>query len=197
VAISTGGCYRSDDGGETWQPRNQNVRADFLPEKFPEYGQCVHKITMHPNQPNVLYQQNHCGIYRSDNGGDEWIDIGEGKLPSRFGFPIAVHPHEPQTIYIALEESDDYRVSIDGRFAIWRSKDGGESWERLTKGLPEKAYLVVLREAMAVDNLEEAGIYVGTSTGHLFYSRDNGNTWGILADFLPPILSVETAVIAG
>lgn len=197
VAISTGGCYRSDDGGETWEPRNKNVRADFLPDKFPEYGQCVHKIGMHPSQPNVLYQQNHCGVYRSDNAGDEWVDIGEGRLPSRFGFPIAVHPHDPQTIYVALEESDDYRVSIDGRFAVWRSQDRGESWTRLSKGLPDRAYLVVLREAMAVDNFEEAGVYLGTSTGQLFYSRDNGDSWDLLADFLPPILSVETAVITG
>lgn len=197
VAISTGGCYRSDDGGETWEPRNKNVRADFLPDKFPEYGQCVHKMGMHPSQPNVLYQQNHCGVYRSDNAGDEWVDIGEGRLPSRFGFPIAVHPHDPQTIYVALEESDDYRVSIDGRFAVWRSQDRGESWTRLSKGLPDRAYLVVLREAMAVDNFEEAGVYLGTSTGQLFYSRDNGDSWDLLADFLPPILSVETAVITG
>jgi hypothetical protein len=195
IAISTGGCYYTDDGGLTWNPRNKNVRADFLPDKYPEFGHCVHKIAVHPGHPEVLYQQNHCGVYRSEDGGLNWIDIGEGKLPSRFGFPIAVHPHDPKTIYIALEESDEYRLSVDGKFSIWRSRDGGDSWEQLTNGLPDRAYLVVLREAMAVDTLEDAGIYVGTSTGQLFHSRDSGDTWELLADFLPPILSVEAAVV--
>ncbi len=196
VAISTGGVYRSDDDGAIWNPRNKNVRADFLPDKLPEFGQCVHKIVMHPARPDVLYQQNHCGIYRSDNQGDDWIDIGEGKLPSRFGFPIAVHPHDPKTIYVALEESDAYRVSVDGKFAVWRSKSGGESWKRLSNGLPARAYLVALREAMATDTLDDAGIYVGANTGQIFYSRDAGDTWDTLIDFLPPVLSIETAVLA-
>jgi photosystem II stability/assembly factor-like uncharacterized protein len=195
VAISTGGCYRTDDGGATWQPRNQHVRADFLPDKYPEFGQCVHKMALHPDRPEVLYQQNHCGVYRSDNAGDDWIDIGDGKLPSRFGFPIAVHPHDPKTLYLALEESDEYRMSVDGKFAVWRSRNGGETWKRLSKGLPDRAYLVALREAMAVDTLNEAGVYVGTDTGQVFYSRDEGDAWEVLADFLPPVLSVETAVI--
>ena len=195
VAVSAGGCYRTDDGGQTWVPRNRNVRADFSPNPLPEFGQCVHKMTMHPSNPEVLYQQNHCGIYRSDNLGDDWIDIGEGRLPSRFGFPIAVHPHDPRTIYVALEQSDEYRMSVDGRFAVWRSRDAGESWERKTNGLPDKAHLVVLREAMATDTLDEAGIYLGTNTGQLFYSRDSGENWEMLADFLPPIQSVETAVV--
>jgi BNR/Asp-box repeat protein len=195
VAVSAGGCYRTDDGGQTWSPRNRNVRADFSPNPLPEFGQCVHKMTMHPSNPEVLYQQNHCGIYRSDNLGDDWIDIGEGRLPSRFGFPIAVHPHDPRTIYVALEQSDEYRMSVDGRFAVWRSRDAGDSWERKTNGLPEKAHLVVLREAMATDTLDEAGIYLGTNTGQLFYSRDSGENWEMLADFLPPIQSVEAAVV--
>lgn len=195
VAISAVGCFRSDDGGATWQPRNKNVRADFLPDKFPEFGQCVHKMVMHPGRPGVLYQQNHCGVYRSDDAGDDWIDIGDGKLPSRFGFPIAVHPHDPKTIYVVLEESDDYRLSVDGKFAVWRSRNGGESWKRLTTGLPDRAHLLALREAMAMDTLDDAGVYVGTSTGQVFYSRDTGDSWGVLADFLPPVLSVETAVV--
>ena len=195
VAISTGGCYRTDDGGATWTPRNKNVRADFHPDKFPEFGQCVHKMAMHPAQPSVLYQQNHCGVYRSDHQGDDWIDIGEGKLPSRFGFPIAVHPHDPKTIYVVLEESDDYRVSVDGKFGVWRSKNAGHTWKRLNDGLPERAHLVALREAMAVDALDDAGVYVGTNTGQVFYSRNNGDAWGLLTDFLPPVLSVEAAVV--
>ena len=195
VAVSAGGTYRTDDGGQTWAPYNKNVRADFSPEKFPEYGQCVHKITMHPDQPQVLYQQNHCGVYRSDNRGEDWIDIGDGKLPTRFGFTMVVHPHEPQTIYTVPEESDEYHLSVDGKFAIWRSRDAGESWEQLTNGLPSPAHLVVLRDAMSADTLDEAGLYAGTNTGQLFYSRDAGDSWEVLADYLPPILSVKTAVI--
>ncbi len=195
VGLSTGGCYRSDDGGASWSPFNKNVRADFSPDKFPEYGQCLHKMTLHPSNPQVLYQQNHCGIYRSDNAGEDWIDIGEGRLPSRFGFPIVVDPNAPQSIYVVLEQSDEYRMSVDGRFSVWRSRDAGESWQRLTQGLPEQAHLVVLREAMATDSLPETGLYVGTNTGQLFYSRDRGDNWELMADYLPPILSVETAVL--
>lgn len=195
IAVSAAGVYRTDDGGQTWQPRNKNVLADFQPDKFPEFGQCVHKLDMHPSRPEVLFQQNHCGVYRSDNCGDDWIDIGEGKLPTRFGFPIAVHPHDPKTIYVVLEESDQIHMSVGGQFAVWRSRDEGENWQRLTEGLPENAHVVVLREAMATDNLDRAGIYAGTNTGQLFYSRNDGDTWEILADFLPPILSVETAVV--
>jgi hypothetical protein len=195
IAVSAAGCYRTDDGGVTWSPYNKNVRADFMPNKFPEYGQCVHKMTMHPSNPNVLFQQNHCGVYRSDNSGEDWVDIGDGKLPARFGFPVAVHPTDPKTIYIALEESDEYRMSVDGKFSVWRSRNAGESWQRMTKGLPKQAHLVVLREAMATDSFEDAGIYVGSNTGQLFYSRDSGENWELLADFLPPINSVEAAVV--
>lgn len=195
VAISTGGTYYTSDGGASWTPRNKNVRADFAPEKFPEYGQCVHKLGMHPSNPDRIFQQNHCGMYRSDDGGESWIDIGEDKLPSRFGFPIAVHPHEPDTIYIVPEESDQYRLSIDGRLVVWRSRDAGESWEPLTNGLPERSYLVILRDAMTTDTLGDAGIYFGTSTGQIFASRDGGDSWYLLADYLPPIYSLEAVVV--
>ena len=195
IAISTGGCYRTDDGGQTWKPYNKNVRADFHPDKFPEYGQCVHKMTMHPSMPNLLYQQNHCGVYRSDNAGEDWIDIGDGKLPSRFGFPIAVHPIDPKTVYVVLEESDEFRMSVDGKFSVWRSRDAGENWQRMSEGLPERAHLDILREAMATDTFEDAGIYLGSNTGQLFYSRNSGDSWDLLADFLPPIQSVEAAVV--
>lgn len=195
IAISAAGVYRTDDGGKTWLPRNKNVRADFNGENiYPEFGQCVHKVDMHPTRPDVLFQQNHCGVYRSDNNGDDWIDIGDGKLPSRFGFPITVHPHDPQTIYVSLEDNE-YRMSVDDQFSVWRSRDAGESWQRQSNGLPDNAHMVVLREAMTTDSLDPAGIYAGTNTGQLFYSRDEGDTWELLADFLPPILSVETAVV--
>jgi photosystem II stability/assembly factor-like uncharacterized protein len=195
IAVSAAGCYRTDDGGQTWAPYNKNVRADFMGTQFPEFGQCVHKMVMHPSNPNVIYQQNHCGVYRSDNCGEDWIDIGEDRLPSRFGFPIAVHPTDPRTVYVVLEESDQYRMSVDGKFSVWRSRDAGESWDRMSKGLPERAHLVALREAMATDSFEDAGIYVGTNTGQLFYSRDSGDSWDLLADYLPPIQSVEVAVV--
>jgi hypothetical protein len=196
IAVSAAGLYRSDDGGQTWIPRNKNVRADFMGEsRFPEFGQCVHKVDMHPGRPDVLYQQNHCGIYRSDNCGDDWVDIGDGKLPTRFGFPIVVHPHDPKTVYVVPEESEEFHMSVNSEFAVWRSRDEGNTWDKRTQGLPQSAHVDVLREAMAADSCEDAGIYAGTNTGQLFYSRDSGDTWEVLADFLPPITSVETAII--
>lgn len=195
VAVSAAGVYRSDDGGATWQPRNKNVLADYQGDKFPEYGQCAHKLDLHPSRPEVIYQQNHCGVYRSDNCGDDWINLDQGRLPSRFGFPIAVHPHDPNTVYVVLEDSDQFRMSLDGQMAVWRSRDAGETWEKRTQGLPSGAHLVVLRDALATDDLDPAGIYVGTDTGQLFYSRDDGDSWDLLADFLPPITSVEAAVV--
>ena len=195
VSISTGGCYRSDNAGKSWEPKNRNVRADFLPETYPEFGQCVHSMGIHPNHPEILYQQNHCGVYKSIDMGESWIDIGTNKLPSRFGFPIAIHPHDPDTVFVVPEESEEYKMSINGQFAVWRTTDAGSDWEKLTNGLPPKAYLVVLRQAMAIDMQENAGIYVGTSTGQLFYSLDKGDRWELLVDYLPPIYSVVAVTI--
>lgn len=192
VAISAAGTFRTDDGGRSWQPRNKGVRADFLPDKFPDVGQCVHKLTHHPDRPDVLYQQNHCGVYRSDDAGDNWIDLCDD-LPARFGFPMVVHPHKPETVYVIPEESDEVRVTVDGRLAVWRSDDGGSHWRALTAGLPEHAYQNVLREAMTTDAMNPAGIYFGTATGQLCGSIDDGESWETIADWLPPIYSVEIA----
>jgi photosystem II stability/assembly factor-like uncharacterized protein len=194
VAVSAAGVYRTDDGEQNWQPRNRNVLVDFEGKSYPEFGQCVHKLALHPSRPEVLFQQNHCGVYRSDNFGDDWIDIGENRLPSRFGFPIVIHPHDPQTIYVMLAESDQFRMSIANQTAVWRSRDSGESWQQITTGFPQESHVLVLREAMTADPLSPAGLYAGTDTGQLFYSRDDGDHWEILADFLPPIQSVEVAV---
>ena len=195
VGLSAAGVFRSDDGGETWTPANQGVRADFLPDRFPEVGQCVHHMEAHSQTADVLYQQNHCGVYRSDDGGDTWVDISEG-LPSRFGFPIAVLPHDGNTIFVVPEESDQARFTADGLFRIFRSRDRGNSWHAVTNGLPERnAYLNVMRMAMTTDALEPAGVYVGTQGGHILASRDAGDRWDVIFNWLPPIYSLETAVL--
>jgi photosystem II stability/assembly factor-like uncharacterized protein len=196
ACVSAGGGYRSDDGGETWQPINRGVRADFLPDTYPETGQCVHKMVVHPTRPDVLFQQNHCGVYRSDDRGESWVDISEG-LPSRFGFPMAIHPHDPHTIYVVPLVSDDQRMVPDGQMAVWRSRADGQTWQQLTAGLPDEAWLVILRECLATDSCDPAGVYVGTTTGQVFYSRDEGEHWETLADYLPPVLSVSAAQVAG
>lgn len=196
VAISAAGVFRSDDGGETWTPKNTGVRADFLPEKYPEVGQCCHHLVISPEDPNVLFQQNHCGVYRSLDGGDTWEDIGADRLPATFGFPIAIHPRAGRTIYVTPQVSDEFRYTPDGKLRVYRSRDGGDTWEALTNGLPqEDAYLALYREAMHTDSLDPAGVYFGTTTGTAFYSRDEGDTWEVLSDTLPPVYSISTAVV--
>ncbi len=191
VGISAAGTFSTEDGGKTWEARNKGVLAEFLPDKYPDVGQCVHHMESHPTTPDVLYQQNHCGVYRSDNAGKEWIDISRG-LPSRFGFPLKIHPHDADTIYVVPEVGAEFRCPPKGEFAVYRSTNRGNTWKKLTNGLPKKnGYLNVNRQAMAVDDLDPCGIYVGTSTGQIFHSRDEGKTWGLLADFLPPIFSLE------
>jgi photosystem II stability/assembly factor-like uncharacterized protein len=191
VGISAAGTFSTEDEGGTWEARNQGVRADFLPEKFPKVGQCVHHLALHPNKPQVLYQQNHCGVYRSDDEGKQWIDISDG-LPSRFGFPLLIHPHDPDTIYVVPEEGAEFRCPVKGRFGVFRSRDRGESWEKLDKGLPNRdAYLNTYRQAMSADGCDPCGIYLGTSTGQILYSRDDGDSWEVLANWLPPIYSLS------
>ena len=198
VGISAVGTFETTDGGKTWATRNKGVRADFVPGPPPEFGQCVHKLRLHPDKPEWLYQQNHCGVYRSDDGGREWTDLSAG-LPSEFGFPLVIHPHDPKTIYVIPHSGPEAgRQMIDGKAAVWRSRDRGDTWQRLDAGLPQSgAYLTVLREAMAVDSLNQPGVYFGTSTGQVFGSADEGEHWRLLADFLPDIWSVETAVVDG
>ena len=202
VGVSAAGVFRTDDGGENWQPANRGVRADFNPgDPLPEWGQCPHKLLPHPSAPGLLYQQNHCGVYRTDSSGDEWTDITEG-LPSRFGFVLGLHPREPETLFVLPEDEavgtdvgGGIRYASGGKFRVFRSRTGGRDWEPLTNGLPQKhAYLHVLREGMATDSLDPMGVYVGTVNGQIFYSRDEGDHWELMVDNLPPINSVEVAV---
>jgi photosystem II stability/assembly factor-like uncharacterized protein len=195
VGISAAGVFRTDDGGASWVPKNDGVRADFLPDRFPPVGQCVHHLVIHPTAQDVLYQQNHCGVYRTENGGEAWEDISDG-LPSRFGFPMAVHPHDGDTVYVVPEEADTMRTSPDGRFTVYRSRTRGRSWEPLTQGLPQvHAYAHVLRMAMTTDRLDPVGVYVGTQGGQLLVSRDEGDRWQLAFGWLPPIYSLEVAEI--
>jgi photosystem II stability/assembly factor-like uncharacterized protein len=195
VGISAAGVFRSEDAGATWTPKNMGVRADFLPDTLPEVGQCVHHMELHPQAPDVLYQQNHCGVYRSDDAGDSWVDISTG-LPSRFGFPIAVLPKQGDTIFVVPEESDQVRMTPEGAFRIFRSHDRGASWQALTNGLPQThAYTNVMRMATTVDALDPPGVYVGTQGGHVVGSRDGGDRWETIFNWLPPVYSLEAAVI--
>jgi photosystem II stability/assembly factor-like uncharacterized protein len=192
-SLSAGGVYRSDDGGASWEPANAGVRADFLPRQYPATGQCVHKLRLHPARPDRLYQQNHCGVYRSDDRGHDWIEITKG-LPSDFGYALALDPTDPDVAFVIPEESSHMRATCDGRLRVYRTTDAGATWEPLTRGLPqEHAYVSILRDAMDHDTLDPVGLYFGTSTGHLFASRDRGDSWTGLAGYLPKILCVTVA----
>ncbi|HEY3119536.1 MAG TPA: exo-alpha-sialidase [Vicinamibacteria bacterium] len=196
VAISAAGVYRTDDDGATWRTAHKGVRAEFLPDKHPEFGQCVHKIVRHSSRPDRLFLQNHFGLYRSDDSGDSWEDIANG-VPSDFGFAMAMHPHDRGTVYIVPLEADVFRCTPEGRLRVYRTKNGGKSWKPLKQGLPqEEAFETVLRDAMATDTLDEAGVYFGTRSGRLFASRDGGDSWTVVAENLPPILCVKTLVVA-
>lgn len=198
TAISAAGVFYTSDGGKTWEPRNRGTRADFLPEgqNYPEFGQCVHSLVMAPDMSNRLYQQNHCGMYRSDDSGRSWQSVESG-LPSTFGFPAATHPRDSDTLFLLPLNGDmQGRYVPDAKAAVWRTRDAGQSWEALRSGLPqENVYFGVLRQAMATDNLESAGVYFGTNTGSLYASLDEGDNWTRIAEHLPTIHSVETLVL--
>jgi hypothetical protein len=186
AAISAAGAFRSTNGGETWTPINRGVAADFLPEKYPEVGQCVHKLLLHPARPQRLWQQNHCGTYRSDDRGDTWERLDGNGLPSSFGFGIALDPADPDVAYVVPEEGAEHRVTSKGRLGVYRTGDGGAGWEPWGSGLPDNAWTGVLREGMSYD---AGGVYFGTQSGSVFASADGA--WRELATHLPPVLSVE------
>ena len=188
------GAFETTDGGSSWTPRNRGLRADW-PLDDPEVGYCVHKLVLGPDRKR-MYQQNHCGMHRSDDAGQSWTEITEG-LPSDFGFAAAVHPHDADTFYVVPVDPGHGRVMHDGRAAVWRTRDAGSSWQRLDKGLPQRdAHLGVLREGMAIDAYDSPGLYFGTSTGQVFASADEGESWTEIASYLPAISSVEVAAVA-
>ncbi len=195
IGISAVGCMRTEDGGRTWTHQNRNTRQDFGPELYPEYGQCIHRLIQHPEQPDVLYQQNHCGMYKSEDGANDWTDI-QHNLPSSFGFPIAMDRHNPDTIY-TIPLDGMARHNVGDQFTVYRTQDGGGSWDEMTNGLPKgrNVRLGVLRHGMCSDQLDPCGVYVGTNTGQLFASPDRGDNWEMIADFLPPIYSVNVSVL--
>ncbi|MBL9176160.1 MAG: exo-alpha-sialidase [Verrucomicrobiales bacterium] len=196
VAISAAGAFRTDDGGLTWKPINRGLKSLYeLPDPDAEVGHCVHRIALHPSRPDVLYMQKHWDIMRSDNAGDQWSEVS-GNLPTDFGFPIDVHAHEPETIYVVPITSDSLHYPPDGKLRVYRSKSGGNDWEPLTKGLPQQdCYVNVLRDAMAVDTLDSCGVYFGTTGGQVYCSPDGGDTWQAIASHLPPVLSVEVQTL--
>ena len=195
VAISAAGTFRSDDGGKTWQAVNRGLKSDGIPNPDAEAGHCVHHVEAHPSRPDTLFMQKHWDVMRSDDAGENWTEIS-GNLPTDFGFPIAVHPHEPETLYVVPITSDSLHYVMDGRLRVYRSRTGGGEWEPLTAGLPQQdCYVNVLRDAMAVDTLDSAGIYFGTTGGQVYASADSGDTWAPIARDLPAVLSVEVQVV--
>jgi photosystem II stability/assembly factor-like uncharacterized protein len=196
VAISAAGAFRTDDGGETWQPINRGLESGYeLPDPKAEVGHCVHSLVLHPSRPEVLFMQKHWDVMRSDNAGELWSEVS-GNLPSDFGFPIAVHAHEPETIYVVPIKSDSEHYPPEAKLRVYRSRTGGHEWEALTQGLPQShCYVNVLRDALAVDSFDACGVYFGTTGGQVYASRDAGNTWAPIVRDLPSVLSVEVQVL--
>jgi photosystem II stability/assembly factor-like uncharacterized protein len=195
AAISAAGVFRSDDSGKTWKPINKGLRSQYIPDPTAEVGHCIHRIALHPSNPNRLFMQLHNGILRTDNAGEEWKFI-TGNLPSDFGFPIDVHAHEPETIFVVPIHAEAGRVPPEGRLRVYRSRTGGNEWEPLTKGLPqENCYVDVLREAMDVDSLDSCGVYFGTTGGQVYVSPDGGDSWQAIVHDLPAVLSVEVQTL--
>lgn len=196
VAISAAGAFRTDDGGETWRPINNGlVSAYEIPEEKADVGHCVHRIAIHPSNPDVLFMQKHWDVMRSDDAGENWHEIS-GDLPSDFGFPIAVHAHEPETIYVVPIKSDSEHYPPDGKLRVYRSRSGGNKWEALTNGLPQQnCYANVLRDAFAVDMLDECGLYFGTTGGEVYASTDSGDTWSTVVSDLPRVMSIEVQTL--
>ena len=196
VAISAAGAFRTDDAGETWTPINKGLQSLYIPDPTAEVGHCVHRIAMHPSRPNVLFMQKHWDVLRTDDGGDSWREIS-GNLPTDFGFVIGVHAHEPETIYVVPIKSDSEHYPMDGKLGVYRSRTGGNEWEALTNGLPQKdCYVNVLRDAMSIDALESCGIYFGTTGGQVYLSSDSGDNWSPIVRDLPAVLSVEVQTLS-
>jgi hypothetical protein len=195
IAISAAGAFRTDDGGKSWNPINKGLRSQYIPDADAEVGHCVHHVTMHPSKPNTLFMQKHWDVMRSDNAGDQWHEVS-GNLPTDFGFVIDVHAHEPETIYVVPIKSDSEHFPLEGKLRVYRSRTGGNEWEALTNGLPQKdCYHNALRDAMAVDTLDKCGIYFGTTGGQVYASADAGDTWQPIVRDLPAVLSVEVQTL--
>jgi len=196
IAISAAGAFRTDDGGKSWKPINRGLRSQYIPNPTAEIGHCVHHVAMHPQRPGVLFMQKHWDVMRSDDAGDNWREVS-GNLPTDFGFVIDVHANEPETIYVVPIKSDSEHYPPDGKLRVYRSRTGGNEWEALTKGLPQKdCYVNVLRDAMAVDQLDDCGIYFGTTGGQVYASPDAGETWNAIVHDLPAVLSVEVQTLS-
>ncbi len=196
IAVSAAGAFRTDDAGKTWRPVNKGLKSQFeLPDPDAEVGHCVHRIAMHESRPDVLFMQKHWDVMRSDDGGESWREVS-GNLPTDFGFPIGVHAHEPETIYVVPIKSDSEHYPPDGKLRVYRSRTGGNEWEALTKGLPQRnCYVNVLRDAMAIDSLDPCGLYVGTTGGQVYASANGGDNWEAIVRDLPPVLSVSVQTL--
>jgi photosystem II stability/assembly factor-like uncharacterized protein len=195
IAISSAGVFRTDDAGKTWRPANRGLKSNTIPDQDAEVGHCVHRIAMHPSRPKTLFMQKHWDVMRTDDGAESWTEIS-GNLPTDFGFVVDVHSHEPNTVYVIPITSDSHHFVPDGKLRVYRSRSGGNEWEALTKGLPQKdCYVNVLRDAMAVDSLDSCGVYFGTSGGQVYASADAGDSWAPIVRDLPPVLSVEVQTL--